>query len=443
MTDVGEQRLARIALAHLVEPGDRDLGTLVRRVGPIEALEHIASGAVTGRLANAAIQRLAAASPGHRRGPTGAPTPSAGPDPYAVARSALDRARRLGARIVTPEDVEWPRQLDDLVRISRAVPGQPIRRDTDPPQCLWVRGGWALDEVCERSVAVVGARACTSYGSHIAGELCYGLADRGWAVVSGGAFGVDAAAHLGALAAGGVTVAVLACGVDRPYPVSHTSMFERIAEEGLLVSEWPPGADPHRRRFLIRNRVIAALTRGTVIVEANLRSGSRYTLGRARDLNRAVLVVPGPITSAMSAGCHEELRVPGSRLVTGVAHVLEEVGRFGEDLAPHASGVERAHDRLTPLQAQVLDGLRPRKPRSAEEISVAAGVSDREARQVLPSLVELGYVVATADGYRLAPEHTATTVTPTDPDPAPADPDPSPLDPAPADAAEAAATGHG
>jgi DNA processing protein len=379
-----EARLAHIALGHLVEPGHRDIGDSVRQVGAVETLRRLSAGELPGPLCAAAAARLA------------------GTDPSLLAAGALDRARRLGARMVTPEDAEWPVRLADLVRISKVVPGQPIRRHSDPPHCIWVRGGWRLDETLDRSVAIVGSRAATSYGGHVASELGFGLADQGWTVVSGGAFGIDAAAHRGALAAGGITVAILACGIDRPYPASHTSLFERIGEAGLLVSEWPPGSDPHRRRFLIRNRVIAAATRGTVMVEANLRSGARYTLGRARDLGRGVLVVPGPITSAMSTGCHEELRTPGARLVSSVAHIVEEVGRLGEDLAPHAGGAESPLDRLAPLQAQILDGVRPRRALSAEDIAAAAGVSGREARQTLPSLVELGLIEESQGRYRLA-----------------------------------------
>jgi DNA processing protein len=278
-----------------------------------------------------------------------------------------------------------------------------VDRDTDPPLCLWLRGGATPDEAFERAVALVGARAATGYGSHVAAELAYGLADRGWSVVSGGAFGIDAAAHRAALAAGGLTVSVLACGVDRPYPVAHASLFERIMESGLLVSEWPPGAAPHRHRFLVRNRVIAALARGTVVVEAAQRSGARQTLGRARRLGRAVMVVPGPVTSALSVGSHAELRTPGTTLVTGVAEVLEEVGRIGDDLAPLPTSAPRPHDALDPLSARVLDAVLPRRGRTAEQVAAAAGVSARDARRTLPLLVTTGFVVAGDTGYRLAP----------------------------------------
>ena len=265
-----------------------------------------------------------------------------------------------------------------------------------------MRGSHRLDEALARSVAVVGARAASEYGAYVATDLAHGLAERGWTVVSGGALGIDGAAHRAALAAGGCTVAVLACGVDRPYPVSHTNLFEQIGEEGLVVSEWPPDSPPYRLRFLIRNRLIAAASAGTVMVEAAIRSGARQTLGRARLLGRPALVVPGPVTSAMSVGCHEELRREGSRAVASVAHVIEEVGRIGADLAPLPEHPARPHDHLDPLAQQVLDAVPARRFRSAEEIAAAAGVSGRDARRSLPLLVAGGHVVTAEGGYRLA-----------------------------------------
>jgi DNA processing protein len=384
-------RLAWIVLGCLVEPGNRELGTLVRRVGPAEALARLLDGGVSERLGETAAARL------RSRGPM--------VHPERLAEAALARSERLGARIVTPDSDEWPRQLGDLTRISRdGTANGPLDRDTDPPLCIWVRGELRLGTAFDRAVAMVGARACSDYGGHVAAELSYGLADRSWTVVSGGAYGIDAAAHRAALAAGGTTVAVLACGVDRPYPAGNVSLFDRIAEEGLLMSEWPPGAAPHKHRFLIRNRVIAAATRGCVVVEAASRSGARQTLGRARLLGRAVMAVPGPVTSAMSVGCHMELRTFDTRLVTTAPEVIEEVGRIGEDLAPLPRGPERPHDALDPLASRVLDAVLPRKPRSAEQIAAAAGVSAREARRTLPFLVSGGFVVASEGAYRLAPK---------------------------------------
>nr|WP_205862134.1 DNA-processing protein DprA [Planosporangium thailandense] len=378
--------MARVALGCLAEPGNRELGVLVRQVGPVDALDRLLKGYVSERLHDTARLRLADE-----------------PDAHRLAGSLVDSADRLGARIVTPEDDEWPPQLDDLAHLSRAADGRAVERDTDPPQCLWVRGHPALDAVFDRSVAVVGARAASNYGTYVATELAHGLAERDWTVVSGGAFGIDAAAHRAALAAGGLTAAVLACGVDRPYPLGHANLFDRIGEAGLLISEWPLGAAPHRLRFLIRNRVIAALTRGTVVVEAAGRSGARQTLGRARALGRAAMAVPGPVTSAMSVGCHAELREVGTRLVNNYREVLEEVGRIGDDLAPMPRGLDRPHDTLDPIAAQLLDAVPPRRASSAEEIAATAGVSGRDARRTLPSLVAAGFVVEHDNGYRLAP----------------------------------------
>lgn len=377
-------RLARIALGLLVEPGSKDLGDVIAAVGVVEALRLVVAGQVPGRICAAAAARLA------------------GIEPYQIASAAQQRAQRLGVEVLTPEEAQWPHQLADLVRISRDSSSEPIHRETYPPQCIWVRGPWALADACERSVAVVGARASTSYGNYVAAELGFGLGEQGWTVVSGGAFGIDAAAHRGALAAGAKTIAVLACGIDRIYPLGHANLFDRIGEEGLLLSEWPPGSDPHRRRFLVRNRVIAAATRGTVVVEANRRSGARFTLGRARLLGRPALAVPGPVSSAMSAGCHDELRIEGTVLVTNAAQVIEAVGRIGDDLAPLPEPTGSPRDALTPLQAQVLDGVRPRRARTAEEVASAAGVSARDARRMLPALADLGFVVAGESGYRLA-----------------------------------------
>jgi DNA processing protein len=379
--------MARVALACLVEPGSGEISTLVAERGPVGALDALVAGTVATQVAGAAQARLAE---------TGARD---------IAEAALARTHRLGARVVIPEDDEWPVQLADLCRISQPG-GQRVDRDTYPPVCLWVRGTPPLAATLETSVSVVGARAATSYGTHVATELGYGLANRGWAVVSGGAYGIDAAAHRGALAAGGITAAVLACGVDRAYPLGHANLFDRIVENGLLISEWPPGAAPHRHRFLIRNRVIAALSRGTVIVEAGARSGARQTFGRAALLGRALLAVPGPVTSAMSVGCHQLLRYGGARPVTSYAEVLEEVGRIGDDLAPVPHGPERPLDLLGPELARVLDGVPLRGAADAGQIAASAGVPLRDALRALPALESAGLVVVKDGGYAAVADRT-------------------------------------
>ena len=207
------------------------------------------------------------------------------------------RRHRTRRPVRLPGDEEWPGQLDDL--------------GDSRPIGLWVRGTANLRLWALRSVAVVGARACTEYGAHLATTLGAALAERGWTVASGAAYGVDGAAHRGALAADGPTLAVLASGVDHAYPRGHTELLARIAEQGLLVAELPPGAHPTRSRFIQRNRVIAALTRGTVVVEAELRSGSLVTARRALALGRYTMGVPGPVTSGLSAGVHQLLRSEG------------------------------------------------------------------------------------------------------------------------------------
>ncbi|MEH1013872.1 DNA-processing protein DprA [Micromonospora sp. CPCC 206060] len=387
MSTIEERRLARVALTWLSEPGTWSVWRLVERLGPVAALDLLVAGeAPDDRLRAAVAARMASG------------------EPRAVAAEALGRAERLGARVVTPEDEEWPVRVGDLRLLALPGAQRRVDQETAPPLVFWVRGQWPLAEILDRSVSVVGARAATGYGEHVATGLGYGLAEREWTVVSGGAFGIDAAAHRGALNAGGVTVAVLACGVDRPYPMGNTALFDRIAETGLLVSEWLPGAEPLRPRFLIRNRVIAAATAGSVLVEASARSGATQTLRRALAVHRPGMVVPGPVTSAMSVGAHELLReFPAARLVTGVPHVLEEVGRIGADLAPPARGPERPHDHLDDEAAAVLEVVPRRRAAGPDALAARAGVDVRTALRKLSLLEQLGLVVRRDGGYALAP----------------------------------------
>ncbi|WP_018253682.1 DNA-processing protein DprA [Salinispora mooreana] len=380
-------RLARVALTWIAEPGNRSVFSLVEQHGAVGALTLLREG---GAPEDALRQTVAARL-------------SAG-DPLAVAAEAVERADRLGARLVTPVDDEWPPPVADLHRLVLAGSTRRVDRETAPPLCLWVRGGHPLAETLDRSVAVVGARAATGYGLHVGTELAYGLAERGWTVVSGGAFGIDAAAHRGALTAGGLTVSVLACGLDRPYPTGNTALFDRIAETGLLVSEWIPGADPLRPRFLIRNRVIAAATRGSVLVEAAARSGATQTMHRALAIARPAMVVPGPVTSTMSVGAHELLRqYPEARLVVSPAQVLEEVGRIGGDLAPQVRGPARVRDQLDDESMMVLETLPRRGVRGVDDIAARSGVGARTALRKLALLEELGLVSRRGDGYALSP----------------------------------------
>jgi DNA processing protein len=264
---------------------------------------------------------------------------------------------------------------------------RPARGDLAPPIALWVRGPGVLAELCEQAAAIVGARAATGYGLHMAGELGAGLATAGFTVVSGAAIGVDGAAHRGALAAGGPNVAVLACGIDRSYPTAHEALLDRIAATGVILSEYPPGSVPARHRFLVRNRLIAGLAAGTVVVEAGLRSGAQRTAADARSLGRPVMAVPGPVTSGRSAGCHRMIR-EGAVLVTRVEEVLEEVGRLGLHLAdPPAVPGARPTDGLSALAALVHDALPPRAAQDVAWLANEAGVPPNAVRAALDELV--------------------------------------------------------
>jgi DNA processing protein len=383
--DSSDDRLARVALTWLAEPGNRTVWTLVDGCGAAATLRQLMAGDTTDQHVRAAVEARLAAG-----------------DPWHLAATAMARGRRQGARVVIPGDEEWPSAVDGLATLELDATGR-VNTDVRPPLCLWVRGEHRLDEAFARSIAVVGARAATSYGVHVTGEIAFGVAERGWTVVSGGAFGIDAAAHRSAMAAGGLTVSVLACGVDRPYPAGNTGLFEQIAESGLLVSEWPPLAEPLRHRFLIRNRVIAAATRGTVMVEAAARSGAAQTMSRVLALNRTAMVVPGPVTSAMSVGCHELLRTnPQARLVTGPVQVLEEVGPVGEHLADPARGPARPRDDLDEESALILEAMPVRGTVLPEQLATRAGLSVRTVLRRLSLLEMTGLVVRRDDGFALA-----------------------------------------
>jgi DNA processing protein len=380
-------RRARAWLSRAVEPGIVDFWRFVDRLGPVEAVRRIRTGRAPAR-----IHRLVGARAQQDE-----------------SLADLRRAERCGARLVVPEDDEWPAfPLHSLTLATAQEPDDPAWQSKRtlalaPPVALWARGTGRLDELADRSVAIVGSRASTAYGEHVAGEFGYQLAERRWTVVSGGAYGIDAAAHRGALAAEGHTIAVLACGVDRPYPAGNGALLNRIADSGLLLSEWPPGAAPHQHRFLVRNRLIAGLTRGTVVVEAAARSGATATANRAKRLGKQVMVVPGPVTSAMSVGCHELLRDEQSsaRLVASAAHVLDAVGGLGVDLAEPGQRRSDARDGLSDVARRVLDACPVRVGVAPERLATVAGCDVLDVLRVLPALELADLVQWTGTGWRL------------------------------------------
>ncbi len=365
-----EERLARVALARVGEPGDAVMGRWLAEVGPVTAWNTVRDD---GRDRPFGPQRWAGMRlRAHRADPA----------------ADLGRAAACGARFVCPGDAEWPSQLDDLGAAR--------------PTGLWVRGEASLRLLALRSVAVVGSRACTDYGGYVTAELARSLADRGWTVVSGAAYGIDGAAHQGALRAGGPTVAVLACGVDNGYPAGHRELLGRIRQCGLVVSELPPGEHPTRHRFLQRNRVLAALTRGTVVVEAAPRSGALATARHAARLGRHLMGVPGSVFSAQSEGVHQLLRSEAV-LVARADEVIELVGAMGE-LAEPAPTVARPRDLLDEASATVLEAVPVRGEAAVREIAAGACVSELAALARLLELRALGFVERTGETWALRRE---------------------------------------
>lgn len=367
-----DERMARAALCRVVEPGDEHGGRWLRELGAVELLRRLTAepyrnGSLTGasrRRIQGLLGRVARVRP----------------------HQDLAAIEAMEGRFVVPGDPEWPSQVDDLGDAR--------------PLGLWVRGRSDLRRWALRSVAVVGARACTPYGAHMAAMLGAGLAERGWVVVSGAAFGIDGAAHRGALGAGGATVAVLACGVDVAYPRGHAGLIGRIAEQGLVLGELPPGDHPTPGRFILRNRVIAALTRGTVVVEAAHRSGALATARDAQRLGRHTMGVPGPATSGLSAGVHELLR-GDAVLVTDAAEIAELVGAIG-DLAPDRRGPILPRDLLAPATARVLEALPPpNRAATLPDVAATAGTGVDDALGRLYELHSLGYVAREGDQWRL------------------------------------------
>jgi DNA processing protein len=302
-------------------------------------------------------------------------------------RRELHVLDRHGGVLLTPDDDRWPAGLRDLGPAA--------------PFALWVRGRPDLGALAARSVAIVGARAATSYGDHVASRIASGLVDRRFTVVSGGAYGIDAAAHRGAIAAGGPTVALLACGVDRFYPQGNHDLFRRIVEDaGSVVSEVPPGSAPYKQRFLARNRLIAAMACATVVVEAATRSGALSTARRAADLLRPVGAVPGPVTSMASGGCHQLLRDGVATCVTDPAEVAELAGDVGTDAAPVPVGEHRLVDDLDEAGRRLWDALPLRSSASLEAVARAAGLGPREALAGLGGLALRGLAVRRDGGWR-------------------------------------------
>ena len=377
--DTADPHLAWAAWSRLVEPTDNAAIELVRALGPSKALDWVCepSGAALVSLDAKTIQGIY----------KGAKRWQGRLDKLDIRRE-LHAIKALGGWIITPSDANWPKCLADLAW---------------PPFCLWGRGN--PDQLQQLSLALVGSRACTNYGQWVASELAGGLGSKGVSIISGGAYGVDAAAHRAALATG--TLCVCAGGVDYLYPSGNEQLLRQICIQGALISEVPPGCAPARHRFLTRNRLIAALSSATVVVEASWRSGAISTANHALELGRALGAVPGQVTSFSSAGCHRLIR-QGAVCITDADEAYELLTPLGQ-FFPEVAKQEKARieqpgllDGLDPLSSRVYDSL-PR--RACASVDSLVQVSGLDAAAVLAALGQLqlaGKVKALGGAYKRA-----------------------------------------
>ncbi|MFF1251442.1 DNA-processing protein DprA [Pseudarthrobacter sp. NPDC058329] len=390
-TAVEAERLTRAALARLMEPQDAAGLALVQVCGAVDALR-IATGKVA---AGPEVEREITAV----LGDSGSATSWAGMAaslkrwqpriPDLAPERDLATMARLGGRLIIPSDELWPLQLADL--------------GIQEPLCLWWRGHEQPLPRLDKCIALVGSRDSTSYGASVTGDMAYSLAQRGLTVVSGGAYGIDAHAHRAALAGGSgalPTIAVMAGGVDRFYPSGNEDLLRAVCNQGAVIAEVPPGSAPTRYRFLQRNRLIAALSAVTVVVEARWRSGALNTAHHAETLGRAVGAVPGSVHSANSAGCHRLLRDGGAVCVTDAAEVAELAAPSGAGLPEPRQGGAEVQDGLTLEDLILLDALPLRSTTSVEKLCSVAGLSQDSVRAGLGRLGLLGLAVSERGGWK-------------------------------------------
>jgi DNA processing protein len=389
-TEVDAERLSRAALARLMEPQDAAGLALVQISGAVDALRiatgQVAAGAglereITSLLADSGSAGWSGMAASLKRWQPRVPD-------LAPERDLATMAR-LGGRLIIPSDELWPIQLSDL--------------GIQEPLCLWWRGQEQPLPGADKCIALVGSRDSTSYGASVTGDIAYSLAQRGFTVVSGGAYGIDAHAHRAALAGASAampTIAVMAGGVDRFYPSGNEDLLRAVCNQGAVIAEVPPGSAPTRYRFLQRNRLIAAMSAVTVVVEARWRSGALNTAHHAETLGRAVGAVPGSVHSANSAGCHRLLRDGGAVCVTDAAEVAELAGSSGAGLPePRQSGAE-VQDGLTLEDLILLDALPLRSTTSVEKLCSVAGLGPESVRAGLGRLGLLGLAVSERGGWK-------------------------------------------
>lgn len=359
------ETFARAAWTGIAEPGDGMAGVLVTSLGAVNSLNAIIDGWSSTRLADAL---RAVGADGSRL----EEDVTHGLERWRPRLKSSDvvhylvQAERVGAHLLVPGDPLWPDAVGDL--------------GTHSPLALWWRGVPRALEALERSISLVGARAATGYGEHVTLEASAGLVDRGFAIVSGAAYGIDGMAHRAALTSFGTTVAFLAGGVDRFYPAGHDALLARIVETGAVISELPCGSSPTKWRFLQRNRLIAASSNATIVLEAGWRSGSLNTAGHAAALGRPLGAVPGPVTSPTSTGCHRLIREYDAVCVTDADEMAELAGGDATGrIAQGTSGLPMHEEVRTAGrssdQVRAIDALSRRSPRSVHDIAGRAGLS--------------------------------------------------------------------
>ena len=277
-------KIQRLALFSAIEAGNSYWARQVAEFGIAMVYEHLALGLYDATKYGAITQAISAFN----------------------ADESLAAIAQSGGVFISPEDLGWPMRVNQL---------------TIPPLGLIVKGDISI--LNNPSLAIVGTRNPTPYGVRLAGDFAAGFVDRQWDIISGGAYGIDTAAHRGALVAEGRTIAVIASGIDVQYPAGNARLFDEICESGAIVSEVMPGVTAMPHRFLIRNRLIAALSLSTLVVEAAFRSGSLRTARDAAELLRPVMAIPGPISSPSSEGCHRLIGERAAELVTSVADAME------------------------------------------------------------------------------------------------------------------------
>lgn len=386
--EVVAERFARAVWTGLAEPGDSAAGFLVAALGASVALDAL--------IERRSPERITAAVQASDDGGLSA-------DELAdQVRKALDRwlprldsaaallsvrlAAHASAMLLVPGDEAWPARVDDL--------------GLHAPLALWIRGDPARLVDTARSISLVGARAATGYGEHVTVEAGSALAGRGFAIVSGAAYGIDGAAHRAALASHGTTVAILAGGVDRPYPSGHDALIGRIIDTGAVLSEVPCGGSPTKWRFLQRNRLIAAVSQATVVLEAGWRSGSLNTAGHAAALGRPLGAVPGPVTSATSAGCHRLIREYGATCVTSAEEMAELAGSVEiDEFAPPSDDRSSVTAGRSSDEVRVLDALSTRSGRGVIDIARQSGLPLDVVQSVLGVLQLEGAVDEQQHGW--------------------------------------------